>query len=432
MRPERWILPLCGWLCFAQLSGAAAGAAFSFADFTRPDFFPIMPWDPYHGWKGTVNERRTNGLESIAACCFNMAGFVLPKDLRQCEKLGLGAILLPADPAFTNFNYFRAWRQLSEQQIEKRVTQMIRAGGSSRAVTGYFITDEPGVGDFPALAKAVEAVKKHAPGKLAYINLFPDYATLGAPDRSQLGTSNYTEYLERFVTEVQPQALSYDNYMVQYSDDLKDSAKAASYYRNLLEIRRVAQKYGIPCLNIVCANQIRANTPIPSPATLAFQAYTTLAAGFRGVTWYNYYGPGYHYTAIDSNGAKTLTWIYLRDINSQVAALAPIMSRLNSTGVFFTGPAPVDNLPLLPGRLVESVSCANPLVIGEFRHGDGQDYVMVVNLSLQRSARFQLSSRGSTRSIYLVSAVTDASVQLKPADETWLVAGGGVLLRFER
>jgi hypothetical protein len=194
----------------------------------------------------------------------------------------------------------------------------------------------------------------------------------------------------------------------------------------------VAQKYGIPCLNIVCANQIRPNTQVPSPANLALQAYTTLAAGFRGVTWYNYYGPGYHYTAIDSTGAKTLTWVYLRDVNSQVAALAPTMSRLTSTGVFFTSPAPVENLPLLPGRLVESVSCVNLLMVGEFRHGEGADYVMVVNLSLERSAKFLLTPKEPVRSIHLVSAVTGNSAPPKSNEEPWLVAGQGVLLRFER
>src|SRR5437762_12535538 len=97
---------------------------------------------------------------------------------------------------------------------------------------------EPSVKDFPVLGKAVAAVKKYAPGKLAYINLFPDYATLGAKDTSQLGTSNYTDYLERFVAEVQPQCLSYDNYMVQFSMDLRDRGMAAGYFRNLLEVRR--------------------------------------------------------------------------------------------------------------------------------------------------------------------------------------------------
>ena len=53
----------------------------------------------------------------------------------------------------------------------------------------------------PALAKAVAAVKRFAPGKLAYINLYPNYATIGAPNLSQLGTDSYADYLERFIAE---------------------------------------------------------------------------------------------------------------------------------------------------------------------------------------------------------------------------------------
>jgi len=404
---------------------------FASADFNSPDFFPILPWDPYHGWKQQTHvETRLNGFESLGECHFNMAGFVLPQDLPACERLHLGAILLPGDKAFTNFNYFRAWKNLSDAQIEARVKRMIRDGKSSPALVGYFITDEPGVAEFSALGKAVAAVKKYAPGKLAYINLFPDYATLGAPDRSQLGTTNYTEYLERFVAEVKPQVISYDNYMVQYSQDLKDPAKAASYYQNLLEVRRVAQEHQLPCLNIVCANQIRPGTPAPSPANLLFQAWTTLAAGYRGVTWYNYYGPGYKYTAIGPNGERTLTWTYLQAVNAQVTALAPIMSRLTSTGVFFTSPSPVPGLPLLPGSLVETVTCDTPVMVGEFKHRDGDMYVAVVNLSLERSARTVLKTRPTYEISELVSAVSGKLEPSDGKDGMWLASGQGVLIKL--
>jgi hypothetical protein len=411
---------------------AASDARFALGDINGPDFFLILPWDPFHGWREPHIESRKNGLESLADCRFNMAGFVLPKDLSGCEKLGLGAILLPTDPAFTNFNYFRAWKNLSDQQIDGRVKQMVSDAGHSPAVMGYFITDEPGVGEFSALAKAVAAVRKYAPGKLAYINLFPDYATLGAPDHSQLGTSNYTDYLERFVTEVKPQAISYDNYMVQVSDDLQRAAQAGSYYRNLLAVRRVALEHSIPYLNVVCANQIRPRTTVPSPANLSFQAYTTLAAGYRGVTWYNYYGPGYHFTAINSAGEKTLTWSYLKTVNEQVAALAPAMARLKSTGVFFSAPAPVDGLPLLPGELVQSVTCTNPVMVGEFRHENEDRYAMVVNLSLERSAKITLQLKDTNQSIQVVSAVDGGLSGLEPNGEIWLVAGQGALLLLGR
>jgi hypothetical protein len=422
-------------LTLALTAGAlgASSSKLDYSDITKPDFFPILPWDPYHGWKAPFVEHRQNGLESIADCQFNMAGFVWAKDLRRCEKLGLGAIVLPAESDDLSPAYRREWKRLSDEEIERRVKGLIRGAGKSRAVKGYYIMDEPGVVDFPALGKAVAAVKKYAPGKLAYINLFPDYATLGAPDMSQLGTSNYTEYLERFVAEVKPQVISYDNYMVQFSDDLKDTRKAASYYRNLLEVRRVAQEHGLPCLNIVSANQIRPPTPIPSPANLQFQAYTTLAAGYRGVTWYNYFGPGYKYTAITpSSGLKSLTWTYLRDVNSQVAALAPVMSRLTSTGVFFSAPAPVDSIPLLPGNIVDAVACPTPVMVGEFRHTNGETYLMIVNLSLERSAKFTLTLRQPCDAIKIVSAADGSLSSFDQKAGLWLTAGQGVLMALGR
>src|SRR5512142_503737 len=85
---------------------------------------PILPWDPYHGWNQPHVEQRANGLESIAECHFNLAGFILPRDLSRCKKLGLGAIMLPTDSAFTNFAYLCEWKRLSDAEIETRVRAM--------------------------------------------------------------------------------------------------------------------------------------------------------------------------------------------------------------------------------------------------------------------------------------------------------------------
>ena len=268
------LLPLC-----LVLAGGTSMAQdhHDYGDITKPEFFPILPWNYYAAKK--MSYRGTTGLAGVEQAHFNFAPFAFPKELELCRELGLSAIVGPEDGStlkdLRGANY-------SAKEVDRRVRKMIDDAGSNPAVKGYFIMDEPGVRDFPLLARAVATVKEHAPGKLAYINLCPDYATIGAPDQSQLGTSSYTEYLERFVNEVKPQMLSYDNYMVQISQDMTNAAKAASYYRNLLEVRRVALKYDLPYLNIVCANQIRPYTTIPSPANLAFQAYTTLAAGYRG------------------------------------------------------------------------------------------------------------------------------------------------------
>ncbi len=402
-----------------------------------PDFFPILTWDKLRGWKPPYRDAK-QGLVSIAECHFTIAGFVNVEDIPACEKLGLAAIVPPDEktPAAG-----KQWLKLSDAEIDARVRVMVERSGTSKAVLGYFIMDEPGVTAFPTLAKVVAAVKKHAPGKLAYINLYPSYATVGAPDRSQLGTATYTEYLERFVNEVRPQLLSYDNYMVEYSDDLQDAKKAALYFADLLEIRRVSLKYRLPFWNVVSCNQIRPLTTIPSPSNMALHAYTTLAAGGRGISWYKYHQDAYHYAPIDNSGEKTLTWRYLQAVNHQVRTLGPIVNRLKPKGVYFTSPPPDASLPVLPGAAVKQVqskasrrglsTVSPPLMVGEFTDNEGADYVMIVNLSLQRSANVELETVKPRKAKLVFSAETGRSAPLDEKNGLWLLAGHGALVRLE-
>lgn len=207
------------------------------------DTFAILSWDLPH-WSATSFSDPDHGLASLAQCGFNTAAFVRPQHLPEVERLHLKCILAAQD-------FPIPWRKLSDRQIEATVKRLVDEGRGSPAVAGYFLADEPGEPDFAALGKAVAAVKKLAPGKLAYINLFPDYATLGAPDLSQLGTTSYADYLEQYVRQVHPQFLSYDNYRIPYSLDQKKPAIASDYYTNLLEIRRVAMEHNLPFWNIV-------------------------------------------------------------------------------------------------------------------------------------------------------------------------------------
>lgn len=414
-------------------------AASSFPAFAcRQDFFPIVIWDRQDAWKDTPRVG-DGGLQSLADCQFTVAAFVRPEDVPRCEKLHLAAIVAPSE---RRKPWFPDWRKLSDDDIDRGIRLMVEKSGNGRAVLGYTIMDEPGTAAFPKLAKAVAAVKKYAPGKLAHINLYPNYAKLGAPDTSQIGAPTYHEYLERFVAEVRPQFLSYDNYMVEFSNDQQDAAKAAHYYVNLLEVRRVAQEHHLPFWNAICCNQIRKFTPVPSPANLALQAYTSLAAGAQGIHWFKYHQDAYAYAPIDSSGHKTETWRYLQLVNRQIRTLGPIVGRLESTGVYFTSPPPAKSLSPLPGRIVTQVQSrasvrgnigaeAPPVMVGEFTDGHGADYVMLVNLSLGRSANIKLKTVRPYKTKQVFSAEDG---RLSPLDEQnghWLVAGQGVLIKLE-
>lgn len=387
------------------------------------DLYPILPWDPLHGWDGKLS--RKAGLDTIAACNFTVAGFVQPGDLRQCEQLGLAAIIL--DDSFAGAQ--PPWGRMSDQEIDETVKRWADQTAHSPATLGYYVYDEPGAKDFSGLARIVAAVKRIVPGKLAYINLFPNYASTG-PD-SQLQTDTYEEHLERFAREVEPQFLSWDNYQIQYSLDMAKPELVESYYSNLMQVREVAARYSLPFWHIVSPVQIHDKASIPTPANLAFQAYTTLASGASSVGWYTYNShEGYNkYAPIESEtGAKTPTWYYLAEVNRQVKLLGPILNRLHSTGVYFTPPTQVSGLPTLPEDYPLALEATTPLMVGEFSGADGQ-YYLLANLSLERSARVTPRLRGEA-SLELCS-LTDGSFRgHASAQALWLPAGQGALLRI--
>lgn len=388
------------------------------------------------------------GLKGMADCHFTLADAADPQDFKLCEKLGL-SVVVSVNPHLEGGD----WGKMSDEEIDKYVRKMVDKGGRSKAIIGYHICDEPSSTVFSSLAKAVAAVRKYAPGKWSTINLYPNYATIWTEDKikSQLGTKSYQEYLDMFVSVVKPDIITYDNYMVQMSMDMKQPERAAKYYTNLLDVRKIAIKNNLPFWNVVSGNQVRPYTTIPSPANLALQAYTSLAAGAGGIRWYTYWKGGYNYAPIDENENKTVTWRYLQEVNRQAVMLGTITRQLKSTGVYFTAPAPEASLPLLPGNHVKSVESDSPMMVGEFLSKDGSRFVMVVNLSLEKSSKFILKTAIPNELIYSVSlgedvpylydfelskrSSLDANIAWRPKTKSelesglWLPAGEGVLLK---
>lgn len=403
------------------------------AELTLPDtFYPILPWD---------NISPRDSLKNVANCNFNVVFLSDPNDIHRAEKLNLKVIIYQNINLKTDTNKMQSLRILSDVEIENEVKKLVDISGHNESVIGYFLKDEPSAFDFHSLATAVAAIKKYAPGKLAYINLFPNYASHLTSNQvsSQLGTDTYTEYIERFINEVKPQFISYDNYMVQLSMDLRDKKSALSYYDNLLEVRRIGLKYNLPYWNTISSTQIRKNKTVPSMANMLFQAYTSLAAGYHGISWYKYMQKGYDYSPIDNEQNKTLTWYYLKEVNRQISILGPIINQFISTGIFFTSPAPDESLPTLPGKIIESIKSDEPIMVGEFVSKSGSKYAMIVNLSLERSTKFSFILINKQYKTSVIFPVTKDGSQIPVMKQRimndyengfWLTAGEGILVKI--
>src|SRR4051812_41270272 len=90
------------------------------------DDFPIMCWEPPRKVGDRFSHPHT-GLSSLRDCGFTTIGFVRPKDLPECERLGLRAIVRPEAGQVE-------WQKLSDQQIEQTVRALITESGNSPAI----------------------------------------------------------------------------------------------------------------------------------------------------------------------------------------------------------------------------------------------------------------------------------------------------------
>lgn len=295
------------------------------------------------------------------------------------------------------------------------------------ALYAYHIIDEPNAAQFPALGRLVAYLRERDPAHLAYINLFPTYAS-----NEQLGNQGdvvtaYREHLRLYVEQVKPALISYDHYQFALKGDTDQ------YFLNLALIRRAAQDAGVPFLNIVQActwapEQMR----IPNPNELRYLVFTTLAYGAPAISYYVYAHPGHHGSIANIDGTPGPLYHALKTYNREFVAIAKELQPLRSLAVYHTSlrergcePLPAD----APFRLKPAGSPARPrgLLLGSFGASDKPTHVVVVNLDYTTSVNTTLIGPGELE-------IFDAkSGQWQPGRASWaelnLLPGEGKLVR---
>ena len=266
-------------------------------------------------------------------------------------------------------------------------------------------------------------MRKEAPGKLPYINLFPLYVPASVYPAAN---RTYEGYLEEFATVVKPDFISYDNYSLIDDGSLRDG-----YFQNLELVRAAALRHNLPFWNIVLGNS-HFHYAEPTPATLRFQAYTTLAYGARGLSYFTYYTSttgNYRLAPVDQFGNRTPTWDAMRQVNFQVRMLAPTYVRLKSVNVFHHPDVPTSCTGIATSRFVQSVSGDGSYLVGEFKGSEGDAYAMVVNKNYHRSANFEAKFKGAG-AVQIVNAYTGKEVEFA-GENNWLAPGQGMLLHLK-
>ena len=166
-RTARWLGGFTA-VCFslvglcALLAAPARAAASATASATAPaaePFFTLMAWD--YATRGAV-------LKEMRDCGINSVAFVPPEMLDACQKYGLRAIVFDEKVSGNDWT-----KPFDADEANRHLPALIKQVGAHPAVYGYHLKDEPGAHEFAALGKAVETVKRLAPGKWPYVNLLP-------------------------------------------------------------------------------------------------------------------------------------------------------------------------------------------------------------------------------------------------------------------
>ncbi|MBL9174315.1 MAG: hypothetical protein JNL10_12325 [Verrucomicrobiales bacterium] len=258
------------------------------------------------------------------------------------------------------------------------------------ACWGYLLTDEPNLSAFPELAKTISTLREKRPGRLGYVNLFPNYAS---PE--QLGSPSYPAYVARFVDTVKPEVLSMDHYPLMRPDaDRRDA-----YCENLEVFRLESLKAGIPFWNYFQSMPF-ADHLDPTEAQVRWQIFTSLAYGAKGVLYFCYWTPGRGNggtgefpkggALLTAEGRRTRHYDEARRINGELIRLGPTLMSLTNTGVrrLKTSTNAANPIPGFPVRSVTRVGSDpdSTLIAGAFNQRDGRRAVLLVNHDIAHTA----------------------------------------------
>jgi len=319
---------------------------------------------------------------------------------------------------------------LDEPKRREQLDALIARVSKHPALYAYHLIDEPSVSQFPALGKLVAYLHEHDPVHLAYINLFPTYAS-----NEQLGTKGdvvtaYKEYLRRYVEQVRPALVSYDHYQFKLKGD------GDQYFLNQAMIRRAAQEAGVPFLNIVQACTWAPDVMrVPNTNELRYLVYSTLAYGAQGISYYVYACANHHGSLVSLDGMPGPLYHAVKSYNREFIALARELQSLRSLGVYHTSlrepgcqPLPVD----ASFHLDSAPSPASPrgLLLGFFGATERPTHAVVVNLDY--TAEVSTSLIGPSELELFNAPTAQWTSPKKVAVELILPPGGGKLVRITR
>ena len=239
----------------------------------------------FHGLTYTQEKLKSEGQFPILAWYSIPAGETTVERYKEMKEAGINHSL----SFFSNADQMQKALDVAENagvkmlvacpELKKEPEKTVKRFMNHPALAGYHLIDEPKISLFPELsewAKKIQAVdNKH----FCYVNLFPNFA-----DSTQLGTTNYKEYVQEYIRQIPVQFVSFDYYPV-----MKDRL-SKTWYENLELIATESKKADKPFWAFALTTNYDNDHVTPQTiAAMRLQVYSNLAYGAQGIQYFTYW-----------------------------------------------------------------------------------------------------------------------------------------------
>jgi hypothetical protein len=292
-------------------------------------------------------------------------------------------------------------KRISEaiRDAEKRESLLSQAVADYREfenVKAYYITDEPSCDDFDALGKVCALLKKLDPGREAYINLFPNYASA-----EQLKAESYKEHIDLYVDIVKPAIISYDHYHftgrgLENKNNIDENERdklireaawnttqRAGFFDNIEEIRNKSLETGLPFMVIILVIEHGPYRNL-SEAEIRWEVFQSLVYGSSRISYFTYGTPDFDDDwkwsngMAEKDGSLTRHYYDVMRINKDLKTVGGYLIDKKSTGVYHIGEESDKLIKYYePTGDIADIKTTGGLTLGYFESGE----IMLANKS---------------------------------------------------
>ena len=288
---------------------------------------------PYARTERHISEIKECGLDFI----FCMQNDRPTLDLFQ--KYGLGAVVSGIVPGWWGGDGANAGKMAESNTLEQY--EASAAGFVDHpAIWGIDVGDEPSALDFPHYGKVTALTERLFPNQFAYLNLYPNYASVAentaAQTVNQLGTTTCDEHIRQYCENVGLDYLCYDFYPYSLTDDRTSFYGINRAYENLRVVSNACRATGRSMWIVLQDNSNRPKEWI-STDQLRFQAYSAMAFGAEVITWACFTAGWWHNQVLDDKGEKTEQYEKLRKVNGELRTIGPAYMKYRNVSTHFIG-----------------------------------------------------------------------------------------------